>query len=380
MTRKALLAAVSAVTVCMAAFPSHAQNNKRSLIRGSIDDSRTVTIPGNVRPEVSTANDLGARADSTPIEGLHLVLHRSPESQSAFEGYLSTLNTPGSANFHKFLTNAQIGQQFGPSAEDVSRIKQWLGSNGFTAGEVSPDGTVLEFSGSVGAVRKAFRAPIHNLKVNGEERFANVKNPEIPEALTPVVSGIASLNNFRPHTMSHLRKAATVHPIRQGNAGGGEQYLTAADLATIYNFTPLLKSGITGRGQTIVLIEDTDQYSIADWQVFRKAFGLSRAYPYGSLTNVHPTGTNVCTAPGTNGDDGEAALDADWATAAAPQRHPDQCSLRGHRAVRWLSCLEQPAAAGDSTVGGQHQLWRVRGAAWRHGECLHQQSVRHGRG
>ena len=372
MTRKALFAAVSAVTVCVAALPFHAQSSKRSLIKGNIDDSRMVTLAGNVRPEVSTADDLGARADSTPLENLQLVLHRSPENQASFESYLATLNTPGSANFHKFLSNAQIGQQFGPSAEDVSRVKQWLGNNGFSTGELSPDGSVLEFSGSVGAVRKAFKAPIHNLKFKGEEHFANVANPEIPEALTPVVSGIASLNNFRPHTMSHLRKASTVHPIRNGNAGGGEQYLSAADIATIYNFTPLLKSGITGKGQTIVLIEDTDQYSIADWQVFRKAFGLSRAYPYGSLTNVHPTGTNVCTPPGANGDDGEAALDADWSTAAAPQRHADQRSMRRHHAVRWLPRAGQPAAGIHRAAGRQHQLRRGRGVAGCRRERLHQ--------
>ena len=48
--------------------------------------------------------------------------------------------------------------------------------------------------------------------------------------------------------------------------------------------------------------------------------GLSSAFPLGSLTQVHPPAspTNNCTDPGYNGDDIEAALDVEWASAGAP--------------------------------------------------------------
>ena len=50
------------------------------------------------------------------------------------------------------------------------------------------------------------------------------------------------------------------------------------------------------------------------------ALGLS-GYTSGSFTTAHPappTGTNNCSDPGVNGDDGEAILDAEWSSAAAP--------------------------------------------------------------
>jgi len=87
-----------------------------------------------------------------------------------------------------------------------------------------------------------------------------------------------------------------------------------ADLATIYDFNPLFNAKTTGAGQTIVLIEDSDLYTTSDWNNFRKAFGLS-TYTSASLTTVHP---GSCSDPGVNGDDGEAALDVEWASAAAP--------------------------------------------------------------
>ncbi len=49
---------------------------------------------------------------------------------------------------------------------------------------------------------------------------------------------------------------------------------------------------------------------------FRTAFGLS-GYA-GTFSQVTPTGTTTCTNPGVNGDEMEAALDAEWAGAAAP--------------------------------------------------------------
>src|SRR5208337_239423 len=93
-----------------------------------------------------------------------------------------------------------------------------------------------------------------------------------------------------------------------------------ADLATIYDFNPLFAAGYSGQGQTIVVIEDSDVYSTADWTTFRTTFGLASAYPEGTLTQVHPPSSdpNNCTDPGVNGDDAEAAIDVEWASAGAP--------------------------------------------------------------
>src|SRR6202034_468444 len=66
--------------------------------------------------------------------------------------------------------------------------------------------------------------------------------------------------------------------------------------------------------------EDSDLFDSADWYTFRKALGLG-SYTSGSFKTINPpppSGTNNCTDPGANGDDVEATLDAEWASAAAP--------------------------------------------------------------
>ena len=307
---RGVLCLTAAVTVSATLV---AQPHKRTLITGPISDAERIVVRGNVRPEATAVNDRGARSGSAALTGL-LVLHRSQESELAFQSYLSHLNDPASASYHKWLSNREIGETFGPSAEDLARVSGWLADNGLTAHAPSPDGSALEFEGTVAQVSSAFHTSIHNLSVEGENHFANMSDPEIPAALAPLVTGVASLNDFQPKPMSHLVRAPEANGIRPS----GSNYLSAADLATIYNFKPLYAQGITGRGQTIALIENTDLYSVGDWQVFRKAFGLARAYPYGTLTQLNPTGTNTCTDPGVNTNDTEAAIDVEWSLAAAP--------------------------------------------------------------
>ena len=77
--------------------------------------------------------------------------------------------------------------------------------------------------------------------------------------------------------------------------------------------TPLYtaKQPITGKGQTVVVLEDTDIKS-SDVATFRSAFGLTKYS--GTFEQIHPG----CSDPGTRGAEGEAALDAEWAGAVAP--------------------------------------------------------------
>jgi subtilase family serine protease len=89
-----------------------------------------------------------------------------------------------------------------------------------------------------------------------------------------------------------------------------------ADFAAIYNLNPLFAAGTTGRGETVVVIEDTLLTNVSDVATFRTAFGLN-AYG-GIFSQVTATGTTACASSGVNGAEGEAALDAEWAGATAP--------------------------------------------------------------
>ncbi|HLY57317.1 MAG TPA: S53 family peptidase [Stellaceae bacterium] len=290
-----------------------------ALVTQPVDDHNLVTLTGNTRPEAVRANDRGAVDPAMTLDHLELQLKRSPAAEAEVERFTAAQHDPASPEFHHWLTAAEFGQRFGAAEADIVAVRAWLSGHGFRVGPVYPGGMVIDFSGTAAQVATAFNAPIHHLAVNGQAHFANMDDPRIPAALAPVVAGIVKLNDFRPHRMHRPRPAYT------GTCDSTDCWLVApADLATIYDFNPLFTatSPITGSGQTIAVVEDTNLYSDTDWTNFRQIFGLS-GYGSGSFATIHPpppAGAAACSNPGVNsdGDDVEAALDAEWSSAAAP--------------------------------------------------------------
>ena len=294
--------------------------NTQVLITQAVDERNLAVLRGNTRPEAIAQNDRGAVADGLPMDHLLLQLRRAPEQESALQRYLDEVQDPTSANFHKWLTAEQFGQQFGAAQQDLDTITRWLESHGFSVNLVYPNRMVIDFSGTAGQVRGAFHTEIHNLEVRGEKHIANMRDPQIPAALAPAIVGIVSLHDFKPRAQHEMRRAAANYTFNSP-VNGPTYAVVPADLATIYNLSPLFKAGYSGQGQTIVVIEDTNVFKTTDWATFRNKFGLS-SYTSGSFTTSHPaplSGPNNCTNPGVVAmNDGEAIIDAEWASAAAP--------------------------------------------------------------
>ncbi|HTQ85307.1 MAG TPA: protease pro-enzyme activation domain-containing protein [Candidatus Solibacter sp.] len=300
--------------------------------RRRVDEGKRVVLRGNTRPEANAKNDRGAVSDNVRFEHMLLLLQRPPEVEQALVHYIDTLNDKNSPNYHLWLTAAEYGKKYGVAQEDVDTVTEWLGSKGLTVNKVYTNRVVIDFSGTAGQIHSAFGTSIHHLSVGGEHHVANMSDPQIPEALAPIVKGVFALHDFKPFAF-HKAAADFTFAGCTGVTGPGKCYaVTPQDNQTIYNLTPLYAAGISGRGQTIVLLEDTDLYSIADWNTYRKIFGLARTYPYGTLAQIHPD----CPAPGANGDDGEAAIDVEVASAIAP-----------NAAIQLVAC-----PSGDFTFGG----------------------------
>ena len=285
-----------------------------------IEESKRVSLLGNVRPEARLENDRGRVADTFAMEHMLLQLKRSPEQEQAVQKFIDELQTASSPNYHHWLTPQEFGHRFGLAQQDLDTTVLWLRSHGFQVNLVYPSGMLIDFSGTAGQVHQAFQTEIHQLSVKGQQHFANVSDPRIPAALAPVVAGLVSLHDFRPHAMHHMRKAHSEFTFTD-MLGSANYAVAPADLATIYNLNPLFSSGISGQGQTIALIEDSDLFASADWNKFRSTLGLS-GYTAGSLNSVHPappSGPSNCASPGVIApNDAEAILDAEWASAAAP--------------------------------------------------------------
>jgi len=316
---------------------------QRVLITEAIDESKLATLAGNTRTEARRRqNDRGIVPDSKPVEHMLLQLRRPPALEGEFVHLINEMHDKTSPNFRHWLTPQEIGDRFGPVQQDLDTIKSWLQSKGFTVHYVYPTRMVMDISATAGVIRQALHTEIHNLEVGGQPHWANVSDPRIPEALAPAIVGIVSIHDFRPHPM--------YKKISPAYTSGSLYALLPADIQVIYNVDPLLRKGIQGQGQTVVVVEDSNVSSSTSVNTYRSTFLSKYATP--ALVQSHPTGTGgTCSNPGTNGADVEADLDAEIVSAIAPLATVNvaSCSDTGSSAASFggLIALENLVSAGS---------------------------------
>ena len=316
---RGVLSALVAFIVVTAFFTSSAAATDR-IVR-PVNNANFTRLTGSVHPLAKTATDLGQVDPATQLERMKLVFSPTPEQQSALDTLLRQLQDPNSPYYHKWLTPQQFGDRFGLSASDMSKIAAWLKSQGFEIVESPSSRNYIAFSGTAAQAQAAFHAPIHRYLVNGILHYANATEPSVPSALAGVVSGVAALNNFRPHPRLVKPRPRVTSSVT------GNHFMQPGDFATIYDVTGLYNSGIDGTGQTIAVMGQTDLYNCnvagytnttcpaanvqanADIITFRTNSGLSAP----NLKIVL-----VSTDPGLQTSDiDEADLDIEWAGGIA---------------------------------------------------------------
>jgi Pro-kumamolisin, activation domain/Chitobiase/beta-hexosaminidase C-terminal domain len=326
--------AVASAAVVLA---SRQADSQQSQIRQPINASKLVVRKGNVHPWAQARFDRGPAPASLPMNQMLLVLKDTPSQAAQLQDLLKEQQDPASANYRKWLTPSEFGSQFGASEPDIQKVSSWLTSQGFTIDNVAKGRNVIQFSGNAGKVQAAFHASMHKYVIDGKQYWANANDPAIPEALAPVVAGIASLNNF-PRRAAHrfagtftrnkagklVPRAASANPqftfAAACNGSGTNCYaLTPYDFATIYNVLPLWTAStpINGSGQTIAIVSDSN-INKADFTNFRSLFGLPASTLKVTITNSDPgvQGPNCSDPVGCN--ESEADVDTQWSSAVAP--------------------------------------------------------------
>ena len=318
-----------------------------------IDEGQLVTLKGNVHPQARPGLDHGLLEPSATLDRMLLLLKRSPEQEEELAALNARQTEPGSPDFHHWLHAEEFGKRFGPSDSDLNQVITWLRTHGFRVDEVGKGRTIIQFSGTAAQVQEAFHVEMHHYLVSGVQHIANDRDPQIPEALSPVVAGVVSLHDFynKPQTIygnlvkkdlksGKLTNLGPAHRDLKANSlfqGGstfkikgevspqltytpsGESYpheeMTPYDFATVYNILPTWQANVLGTGVSIA-ISGVSDISAADVTAFRKTFGLS-GYS-GTFTTV-VNGTD----PGADGGggQGENTLDVEMAGATAPNAH-----------------------------------------------------------
>lgn len=304
-----------AVIACALGFAAwgqsaRAQATPQARIVSPINNDQKVALKGSTPTLVASSLDGGRLNGSAKLGRLILQLTPAPEQEKAAAALVSDLHDPASPNFHKWLTPAQYGEQYGVADADATKVRNWLESQGMTVHEVSQSRRFIVFSGTVGQVESAFSTELHNYTYHSRGYVANATDVKIPVALSSVVKGIARLHGT-PHSESQIKFGkVTFNPkTRQVTGTDGAHYMGPADFAKIYNLGPLYDAGIDGTGQSIAIVgrASIDIQNIRD---FRTLFALPQNDP-NVIVNGEAAGENP-------NDVAEAMLDVTWSGAVAP--------------------------------------------------------------
>jgi subtilase family serine protease len=300
------------------------------LVTAAPNDADVVTLPATRPSAAEHAEDNGPLANDTQFDQVKVVLRRPPARQAALDALTAAQSDPNSPQFRQWVTPAEFGAAYGPARADIDTVTAWLAAHGLTVDSVAPSGMSVTVSGTAAQFAATFHAQLHRMTgPGGEAHIAPMSDLAVPAALAEIVRG-AALSDFFPHTA--LKRVGVVQQtggvlqlvqpapdFTQGVQGTTYYAVTPQDFSTIYNVAPLRAQSspvgmpITGAGVTIAVAGQTDMLP-DDWTTFRTIFGLS-GYSSGTLSIIHPGG---CSDPGLTADEGEAAIDTEWASAVAP--------------------------------------------------------------
>jgi len=245
------------------------------------------------------------------MEGMSIVFSRTDAQEKDLQDLIGAQQDPNSPHYHQWLTPEQFAERFGLADADITSMENWLLQEGFTVDEVARSKNHIRFSGTARQAEQAFGTELHYYNVNAERYFAPNSDLNVPASLAPVVQAVTNLDTFRPraHIVRKGPQAATQYHFTSGQTGN--HFLSPKDVATIYNLTPAYTAGLTGSGQSIAVVGQSE-IVMTDIEHFQTAAGFSVKDPIRKLVPNSGTATIVA------GDESESDLDLEYASTIAP--------------------------------------------------------------
>ena len=346
-------------------------DTRSALIRGAVRALLLIPVVITATAHADTTGlvtlmDQGVAEASSPMSAA-IVINSSNEA--AFDAAVAARYDTNSSNFHNWMTDAQI-VALAPASQNSLALQSSLRAQGFTVA-VTDDPGVLRVTGTAAQFQTAFAAPVHRYTApSGKTYFKLASQPNYQGAHAELIAAVAGvratgmepklarqidfstgevaapvtaaagaspLSAFTDQCFSTTPYTATLSGF-SGTIGGalglvttvvtGPTYLSTTNLETRpacgytvsqlvqhYGIDKVHSLGLTGRGQTIVIVDAYGSSTLAaDVNTFSATMSLP-AMNANSLQVVYPAG-----APTTADGDWatETTLDVEFAHAFAP--------------------------------------------------------------
>ena len=242
---------------------------------------------------------------------LRLAIGLPLRDRAGLEAFVAQVSDPASPDYRHYLTPEELTARFGPTEQDYQAVKDFALTNGLVVTSTFGNRLLLDVTGPVTAVEKAFNVTLRTYPHPTEVRefFAPDTAPTVDAAL-PLVD-VGGLNNFsRPH--SHRAKRHVQHGTpHNGTSPDGNGAIFGNDFRNAY----VPGTTLTGAGQSVGLFEWDGSYSNAV-AAYAKAAGGGRTNI--TIQYIYLDGYNGKPTTGSNSGEPEVDMDIEMAMAIAP--------------------------------------------------------------
>jgi subtilase family serine protease len=276
-----------------------------------------------------------------------------------------------SPSYHHWLTVKDYQARYAPTAAEMAVVKQYLASHNLQVSYTDKLNHAVTVRGTVADVQRATGVQLNRALINGETHRIPSGTPVIPGSAGALVAAVQGLSDWtykshvarpiNPETGKPFPDVALSKMVKHGVVDGAVQYYNnvclnapqsklftasgqvgsysgsrygssisgkppnlppcgyaAPAVQAAYGLTPLYQQGLTGAGQTVVIVDAYGSDSIAtDAATFNSINGLPSLSLLSNFNIYYPTGVTNC-GGNTCGWDVETSLDVEWSHAMAP--------------------------------------------------------------
>jgi kumamolisin len=258
---------------------------------------------------------LGPLPASEPLAVVVALAQRDPEGLA---NAIALAYTPGSPEFHHFLSPEEVAEEYGPPASSYEAAAEYFEARGLSV-QASPDRTLLLVQGPASLVAAAFATTFERYERGTGWFYSHPAPAELPNGIG--WAGAVGLGN-----------ESTIEPAATPNATGANGPAPAApncqpsswgvspcEARYAYNLSGFVRDGVNGTGYRVGIVDTYDgaesQTALAsDFAQFDSVYDL----PYGNVSWVYPVATSTDLNKTFDIWGTEEALDLEWTRAMAP--------------------------------------------------------------